>query len=336
MLESYEYYAALLRDSFRIRQWEAAIRQAVKPGDAVVEIGTGVGTFGFFAVRAGAAKVYAIEADRVLDVAREVAAAGGLLDRMEFIEGYSTAVAIPEIADVVLYEDFAPHFFDTDTSKILSDARRRFLKPGGVLLPRRACLYSALFEDEKTYREIDPLGREAGDLFGLDFTPLRELTLNALGDHDLTGEHLLTDAAIVYSIDLQKETVEPFTSRHTFTMRRAGTAHGLALWFDLDLGEGITISNTPSTTVASWGQASLPFEQPIPLAAGESVEVEIRTVVSKFYGSFWTWTVRKSGVGSSRPFLLRQTSFRGQPLPEALAPYLRLEASALSSRAQSC
>jgi len=329
MCESYEYYSELLRDSSRIRLWETAIQRAVKPGDVVVEIGTGVGTFGFFAVRAGAAKVYAMEADRVLDVAREIAAAQGYLDRMEFLEGYSTELAIPELADVVLYEDFAPHFFDTDTSEILSDAKRRFLKPGGLLLPRRAHVFSALFEDADIYREIDPLGSDAADMYGTNFEPLREMTLNTLSYQGLTRKQLLSEPVLFHAIDLQQQTLEPFHSQDSFTARRTGTAHGLALWFNLDFVEGVTITNSPDTTITSWEQAILPFEQPISLVSGEAVEVEVRTVVSEFYGSFWTWKVRKSRVDDARPLLLRQTSFRGQPLPEALATYLRREVARL-------
>ena len=48
-------------------------------------------------------------------------------------------------------------------------------------------------------------------------------------------------------------------------------------------------------------------------------------MVSKFYGCYWNWTVRTAAANGSRPLLLRQTSFRGQPLPEALAPYLSLD-----------
>jgi protein arginine N-methyltransferase 1 len=326
MTESYQFYSEMLKDEPRIRLWEQAIQKTVKPGDVVVEIGCGVGTFGFFAARAGAAKVYAIEADRVLDVAREVAAAEGSSQRMEFIEGYSTSVAIPEVADVVIYEDFCPFFFDPEITKILGDARRRFLKPGGQILPRLGSVHAGLFEDQKTYQEMaDPLGDEARGLYGMDFTSLRELTLNGLAYQALTPRNLLAEPATIYSIDFQQETPAPFASRQAYTLQRAGTAHGLAIWFDLELAEGIHLSNRPGTPVASWQQGILPFDQPIPLAAGDAVDVEVRTVVSKFYGGYWNWTVRARQRGGARPVLLRQTSFRGQPLPEALSRYLQVE-----------
>jgi protein arginine N-methyltransferase 1 len=325
MAESYESYLAMLKDSTRVRLWEEAIRQAVKPGDVVVEIGTGVGTFGFFAVRAGAAKVYAIEADRVIDVAREIAASGGLLDRIEFLEGHSTAVALAETADVVLYEDFSPFFFDTEMAGILGDARRRFLKPGGRLLPRRASVRIALIENEQTYQEmLDPLVGEAPELYGLDLGALRELILNGLAYQELTPGQMLAEPCTIHRIDLQQQTPEPVGARHTFNVSRPGTAHGLAVWFDLDLGDGLELSNSPGTPIKSWQQGILPLERPIPFRAGQLAEVEVRTVVSKFYGCHWNWMVRSAPSNGSRPIVIRQTSFRGQPLPQALARYLRL------------
>ena len=293
MSESYDSYLTMLKDSVRIGLWEAGVRQMVRPGDVVVEIGTGVGTFAIFAARAGAAKVYAIESDRVVNVAREVAASEGLHDRIEFIEGYSTAVAIPEVVNVVLYEDFSPFFFDTDMVKILGDARSRLLKSEGRILPRGASVQVCMFEDEKCYEELlAPLADETTTLYGLDLAPLRELLLNAPAFHGLTPESMLSEPCTAYRCDLRRQSPEPFSLSHTFTATRSGTAHGLAVWFDLDLGDGVELSNRPGTSVTSWQQGILPFEEPLSLAAGSSVEVEVRTVVSKLYGCYWNWTVR--------------------------------------------
>ena len=48
MAESYDFYLTMLGDSARIGLWEQAIRREVRPGDVVVEIGTGLGTFAAF------------------------------------------------------------------------------------------------------------------------------------------------------------------------------------------------------------------------------------------------------------------------------------------------
>ena len=57
----YNYYARLLLGKHRIRAFQSALQSAVRPGDVVVEIGAGVGTYSFFAAQSGAKRVYAIE-----------------------------------------------------------------------------------------------------------------------------------------------------------------------------------------------------------------------------------------------------------------------------------
>ena len=53
----------LLQDTKMQEQFRAAIFKKVKPGDVVLDLGTGTGLHAFFAVQAGAAKVYAVDND---------------------------------------------------------------------------------------------------------------------------------------------------------------------------------------------------------------------------------------------------------------------------------
>jgi hypothetical protein len=50
----------------------------------------------FLACRAGARRVYAIEAGESLEFARVLAARNGFLDRIEFINNRSTSLVLPE------------------------------------------------------------------------------------------------------------------------------------------------------------------------------------------------------------------------------------------------
>ena len=68
---------------------EAFIRrcaQTIKPGSVVVDMGTGTGIFALLACRLGARRVYAIEPDDAIQVAKEIAAANGCADRIEFMQ----------------------------------------------------------------------------------------------------------------------------------------------------------------------------------------------------------------------------------------------------------
>src|SRR5438128_2452160 len=80
------------------RAYESAIRQVVRPGSVVVDIGTGSGILALMACRSGARKVFAIEPADVIQLAREIARANGYADRIEFIQSHSTAATLPERA----------------------------------------------------------------------------------------------------------------------------------------------------------------------------------------------------------------------------------------------
>ena len=51
----------MLNDSIRMTAYEKAIKEVVKPGMTVLDIGTGTGILALWALKAGAKKVYAIE-----------------------------------------------------------------------------------------------------------------------------------------------------------------------------------------------------------------------------------------------------------------------------------
>jgi predicted RNA methylase len=49
-----------LLDAKRVREFKSAINKSVRPGDIVVDAGTGSGIIALIAARAGAKKVYAL------------------------------------------------------------------------------------------------------------------------------------------------------------------------------------------------------------------------------------------------------------------------------------
>lgn len=82
----FDYYSAMsnqqlmLEDSVRTSTYMEAIMQnaADFEGKVVVDVGAGSGILSFFAARAGAAKVYAIEASTIAEVCRSLVEANGL------------------------------------------------------------------------------------------------------------------------------------------------------------------------------------------------------------------------------------------------------------------
>jgi protein arginine N-methyltransferase 1 len=95
-------YGAMVADRIRVEAYASALRATIRQGSIVIDLGTDAGIFGVLACRFGAKRVYAIEPAHIIQVAREVAAANGCADRIEFIQETSTRVTLPEPADVIV------------------------------------------------------------------------------------------------------------------------------------------------------------------------------------------------------------------------------------------
>src|SRR5579863_7388717 len=95
-------YGEMIADRVRMEAYARALRQTVKPGSVVLEIGTGPGIFAILACQLGAGRVIAIESDEIIQLARENAAINHCADRIEFIEDLSTNVTLPAKADVIV------------------------------------------------------------------------------------------------------------------------------------------------------------------------------------------------------------------------------------------
>src|SRR5216684_2505360 len=95
-------YGEMIADRVRIEAFTQALRGAIRPGAVVMDIGTGPGIMAVLACQLGASRVYAIEPDEIIQVARTIAAANGCADKIEFFEEVSSRVTLPERADVIL------------------------------------------------------------------------------------------------------------------------------------------------------------------------------------------------------------------------------------------
>src|SRR5687768_2705158 len=123
-----------LSDPIRVQAYERAIAATVRRGDVVVDLGAGTGILGLLACRAGASRVYAIEADGMIEVARALARANGFADRIMFLMQHSSEVTLPEQVDVVAGDLIGRMGFEAGVFEAYAHARR-WLKPGARVIP---------------------------------------------------------------------------------------------------------------------------------------------------------------------------------------------------------
>src|SRR5688572_25765075 len=95
-------YGSMMADLVRMDACVEALRRAVRPGSVVLDLGAGTGVFSLLACKLGARRVFAVEPNDAIQVARQAAAANGCGDRIDFFQELSTKISLPEAADVII------------------------------------------------------------------------------------------------------------------------------------------------------------------------------------------------------------------------------------------
>eukprot|EP01041_Mallomonas_annulata_P012827 gene12827-27048_t len=156
-----QYYSQLLhqgnmlQDHVRTGTYQQAfLRNASDFQDKVVlDVGTGTGILAFFAVQAGAKKVYAIDASQSIEIAKTLSETNGFGDKIVFLQGKLEEMSLPEKVDIIISEPIGFLLVHERMLETYAIARQRFLKPGGLMLPTTGSIIIAPLSDETVYRE---------------------------------------------------------------------------------------------------------------------------------------------------------------------------------------
>jgi protein arginine N-methyltransferase 1 len=305
-------YGRMISDRVRTGAYEAALRERVKPGSIVLDIGTGTGVLALFAARLGARRVYAVESDGVIQIARAMARDNHCSDRIEFVQGFSTQVTLPERVDVVVSDlhGVLPLFRQCLPSIV--DARRRHLAPGGVLIPERERLWGAIVEAPGLYEQM--IGAWDGHPYGLDMTAARERAPNSVSRAQFTTDQMLTPAMLLATLDYTSLEQVNLSIEAAWTVTRAGVGHGMAVWFDALLAPGVAFSSVPGQPELIFGQEFFPWQRPVGLLPGDTVAVQLwATLLSDDYAWTWKTSVRAANdPGGSLGEFEQSTLFAGR------------------------
>jgi len=281
-----EFHELMLNDQLRMAAYREAIRQAVWPGAVVLDLGTGTGVLAQWALEARAKRVYGIEVNhKILELAERRLGAAGLADRFKPVNGLSYDVELPEKVDLIISELIGNFGDNEDCHRILADARGRFLKPGGLMLPLRVTTFfvpvSSLMAHEQILSGVCKSVSRTHDLrkllerLGLDdpFDVYYDVIVperRHLGAprkarvFDLGADRVDT----TYRIDL------------SFTASAPGPLTGFKGYFIADLTEQIRLDISGSDiesrlTSDSWKHAYLPLRRPIDVRSGVSIKLTL-------------------------------------------------------------
>jgi len=298
----------MIADSVRIGPYTQAIEAAVRPGDVVVDLGSGPGFFALIACRAGARRVYAIDLAEIVHFGRHFATANRFTDRIEFLWGDSRQIQLPERADVIVSDIRGALPFSGHSMVSLEDARQRFLAEGGTMIPQRDTLYAAIVEVETLYNEVISPWQSSAK--GLDLSPALPCVLNDVHSIHITAEQLVTEPQAWCVVEYTKSPSLRAAATLHFRAMRSATAHGIAVWFDTQLFGEFGFSCAPGGPKTVYGHSFLPWLLPVAISAGQEIEVELHA--DPVGGDYiWRWETKVCGLQKGVVHHFQQSTLEG-------------------------
>lgn len=254
-------------DRARLEALKRAIDEVIRPGDVVVDVGTGTGVLGILAVKAGAGRVYAIESDPVIRIARALAAENGVGDRMRFIAGDARRVRLPEKADVMVMDAVGRFGVDPHMAEVLP-AIRKWLRPGGRVVPERSEVWVAPLRDPRFHRRHV----RAGEYLGIATKAFQGWAASRIGYFSGWPRRTAAPLRRAFVFDFARDrSIYPRPARLRFRSP-GGTMYGLAVVVRVQASPGVRME-------ATFGVASkpvyLPIAAPLKTARGEEIRVEL-------------------------------------------------------------
>ena len=301
MYAEFEVHRTMIRDRVRTEAFRRAIDSVVRPGDIVLDVGAGSGVLSVFAARAGAARVYAVEQTSVAVLAQELAAANGVEEIVDVIHGDILDVEPPERVEVIVSEWLGGFGIDEGMLGPVIAARDRWLKPGGVMIPRSVTAWAALVCDRYLGDMVSFL---RDNPYGLRLDDLVEKTVNeilysgtfrhlAAGDMRSEPSRLWTTDADLIPLE---QAQAPHEAETLLPVREHGTANALALWFSAELAPGISLSVGPGDPPTHWGMTTAPLNSPVELTPGMVVRARVRTTPARPIGTWTSWAIALPGA----------------------------------------
>jgi SAM-dependent methyltransferase len=302
-----EPHIGMIADWTRTQLFIQAIQRVVRPGDIVLDLGTGTGVLAIAAARAGAARVYAVERTAIADVAAAMFERNGVADRITLIRGHSTAISLPERAHVLTGELLGTDPLSERILEYTADAVKRLLVPGARLAPRKLRLFGRAVELPESLVARHWVDRRTADhwarLYGMDFLALCDagrdrspaFTVKA---EDAAHWRFLTASTELIEIDLAREPAFPLESNRTAMVTAPGTLSGIVVFWELDLDSETRLSTDPASCRpdCSWGTAVWAMADRPSVRVGQPVQMTFRYAAPRSFAS-----VRPAADGASRP-----------------------------------
>jgi hypothetical protein len=273
----------MLGDGHRVRSFARALARRVGTDTSVIDLGAGSGILSLLAARAGAQRVFAVEASALAGTISATARRHGFGDAIR-VHRQDLFGAVPRSVrgDLMIAELIGQFGIDEDIVEIVARWRDR-LHGSRTIIPERISLFVQPVTSPELYDVVDYW-----------CSPRYGLTFEALRSHAATTPYIfwsarrrpLAAAECLKTFSLATATTA--AGRHALrtVATRSGALHGFVGWFAATLVDDLRLG---SRTTGHWSRVFFPCLRPRRVEAGDKLSfvLEIRERPSR---GRWKWT----------------------------------------------
>ncbi|KAK1876860.1 1-phosphatidylinositol 45-bisphosphate phosphodiesterase delta-4 [Dissostichus eleginoides] len=237
-----DYQQVLLQDYPRTTTYQKAIllNESDFRGKVVLDVSCGSAMLSFFALQAGATKVYAVESSPMAKYAKILVQSNSLSDRIEILEGKVEEVSCPELVDVLVSEPMGYMLLSDRLVESFLHAKK-WLKPNGLMFPSSGDIHLAPFSDEQLYFEHYARATfwQQRSFYGVNLSALHSAAMDEFFRQPIVDTFdmpVLMAKSVKHCINFMEAKAEDLNRIEipfVFTLLQSGLIHGLAFWFDV-------------------------------------------------------------------------------------------------------
>ncbi|XP_067122561.1 histone-arginine methyltransferase CARMER isoform X2 [Centruroides vittatus] len=273
----------MMQDYIRTSTYQRAILANMEDfkDKIVLDVGAGSGILSFFAIQAGARKVYAVEASSMAKHAETLVYHNKLAGRIIVIPGKIEEITLPELVNVIVSEPMGYMLFNERMLETYLHAKK-WLSPDGKMFPSRGDLHIAPFSDSSLYMEqLNKANFWYQQSFhGVDLSSLRDAAVQEYFRQpvvDTFDIRICMAKSLRYTVDFQsshESDLHQIEIPLSYVLLQSGELHGLAFWFDVAFFGSIQtvwLSTSPTQPLTHWYQVRCLLNTPVFVQRGQTL-----------------------------------------------------------------